>query len=300
MGSWIQPIYCLIMLSTGFLKVTDFLPKMYLSKQNLNSVKYIDVQNEKMMMTIFNAIATFGDVFGLLIGNLIIYQTGLGWHWYIVIYSLITFTSGLAFYLVAEELPLERIPEHENLWEEIKQQFFHIVETLSKPNIFLIIIEIALCTCLFYNMLTWYPFFFTSIGLGEYSTYISMIPAICFSLAPFIIEPVLKLCERRSDQVLILLFVLNVGAFIWLMILSKHTSDHENVVQFFILIIVQGLVYFGPFARMGLNEVAIEGRENETVIFYIFISYDLIQCGMVALSYFLVGVFMEHGTLPSM
>ena len=72
MGSLVKPIYCLMMPIIGFVKAIAFLPNVYISKYWKISVKNMDAQKEKMKMTIFNGTVSLGDVFGLLLGELII------------------------------------------------------------------------------------------------------------------------------------------------------------------------------------------------------------------------------------
>ena len=52
-----------------------------------------------MKMTIFNGTVSLGDVFGLLLGELIINQLEWGWQKFVALFALILYMSGAAFYL---------------------------------------------------------------------------------------------------------------------------------------------------------------------------------------------------------
>ena len=80
------------------------------------------------------------------------------------------------------------------------------------------------------------------------------------------------------------------------MILGNQISDTENVTLLFLLIIVGGMLYSGPFVRVGMVETAIEGRNDPTVIYHMLNFYTLFQCVMCGTVYFLIGYFMERGS----
>ena len=75
------------------------------------------------------------------------------------------------------------------------------------------------------------------------------------------------------------------------MILGREISEAENVSLLFLLIVLGGLFYSGPFVRVGMLEVAIEGRNDPTVIYHMLNFYTLFQCVLCAGVYFLI----SHG-----
>ena len=72
-------------------------------------------------MTIFNGTMTLGDVFGLLLGELIINQLEWGWQKFVALFALILYMSGAAFYLCLREMPLRR-PSQNSLGIELGEQ----------------------------------------------------------------------------------------------------------------------------------------------------------------------------------
>ena len=70
-------------------------------------------------MVVLGGTSTLGDAFGLLLGDLIIGR--FGWQIFVIVFSLIMFVSGLAFYLHLVEIPLERA-RNNNLCTELQEQ----------------------------------------------------------------------------------------------------------------------------------------------------------------------------------
>ena len=106
---------------------------------------------------------SLGDVAFLLLGDLIVNRLKWGWHIFVVVFCCFILTSSLAFYCYLEEITLE-VSQDNSLCTKIQEQFHQTKQLLLKPNIFLVVLEVSLYSCLFYNMLTWYPYFFTVVG----------------------------------------------------------------------------------------------------------------------------------------
>ena len=209
------------------------------------------------MNIVMGAIA-LGDAFFLLIGDIAINKLGWGWKIFVIIISGLLLCSSLAFYFYLEEIPLEASQE-DNLCEKIHEQIGQSREILSQPNKLLVILEFAIDSCLFYNMLTWYPYFFTLIGFPEYAPYLSIITPFCFFLAPLIIEPMFNCCQKQRQNIICILLLLNIGVFVWLMILGMDISDSTDINLLFGLVIVQAMLYSDPYCRTCMIEMAIEG-----------------------------------------
>ena len=60
-----------------------------------------------MLMNLLTGALSLGEIFGLLLGDVIINKLQWGWHWFLGIFTLILFCSSLAFYLHLREMPLE-------------------------------------------------------------------------------------------------------------------------------------------------------------------------------------------------
>ena len=146
-----------------------------------------------MLMNILTGAVSMGEVFCLLLGDALINRLGWSWHTFVLVFSLILFCSTLAFDVGLEELPLETV-EESTFCSNLSKQFSNIKEIVSKPNIFFVVLELSLNSNLFYNMVIWYPYFFTVIGFASYAAYLSIIPSLFYFLIPFVFEPLLSRC----------------------------------------------------------------------------------------------------------
>ena len=78
------------------------------------------------------------------------------------------------------------------------------------------------------------------------------------------------------------------------MVFRFEISDPDNVGILFILTIIQGMLYSGPFSRVGLNEMAVEGGGDSKVLLNMFTAYTLFQCTGSTFFYYLIGYLMEQ------
>ena len=166
---------------------------------------------------------------------------------------------------------------------------------ISKPKIFFVVLELSLNSTLFYNMIAWYPYFFTAIGFPSYAAYLSIVPSLFYFLVPFVFEPLVSRCENKANYIIIILHFLNLCIYGWLALLGHQISDPGNVSLLFVLIVAQGIIFAGPCVRSTLIEMAIESEGNPTTLYHMYNFFILLQCLLAAISYFLIGYFMERG-----
>ena len=115
---------------------------------------------------------------------------------------------------------------------------------------------------------------------------------MCFCLAPIVLEPLLNFCKSTTNQIIVLLLSLNAAIFLGLVIFRFQISEPHNVIILFVLTIIQGMLYSGPFCRVGLNEMAVEGGGDSKVLFNMFTAFTLFQCMGSTFSYYLIGYLM--------
>ena len=144
-------------------------------------------------MNVLTGAVSLGEIFGILLGDIVINKLEWGWHWFLGIFTLVLFCFSLAFYLGLREMPLE-VAQENDLCAELQAQSAQATSIISQPNIFLVILEDALFSTLFYCMLTWYPYLFTVIGFPSYAPYFSIIPPLTYFCSPFFFEPLLSRC----------------------------------------------------------------------------------------------------------
>ena len=82
-----------------------------LVRKKFNSARHVDAHNEKMLMNILTGAVSLGEVFCLLLGDVLINRLGWSWGTFVLIFAVILFSSTLSFYLGLEELPLETVEE---------------------------------------------------------------------------------------------------------------------------------------------------------------------------------------------
>ena len=293
MGRWVEPIYCLIMLIIGFLKSMSFFPYVYICIYANYVAQNIDSRKEKFLMTFLNGTTALGDILGLLLGDLIINWVNWGWHAFIIFFSSILFLSGLAFYLFLAEIPLER-PQQNNCCTELKEQFHQLKIIFRQPNISLLVFEYSMHSCLFYNQLTWYPYFFTVTGLSQWAQLLAIIPSLCCFTTPLYLEPALGYFSK-VNQIIITMLSVNVASFILLIALGHQIEQVSNLPFLALILFVGASSFCGPFARAALLEMTIEGRRDPVTIFHMYNFFSFLQCASNALTYFLIGYFMERG-----
>ena len=71
--------------------------------------------------------------------------------------------------------------------------------------------EHAFVNAYYYNMLLWFPFYFTFIHYGQYASYLSIIAPICLVIGSIFFQNLAKLCPTFTHWVGSLFYLIAVG-----------------------------------------------------------------------------------------
>ena len=122
-------------------------------------------------------------------------------------------------------------------------------EIIQKPSISLFILEYSLYACLINFEVTWYPYFFTVMGLAAHAQKLSSIPSLAYLVAPLILEPLYAKYPSRTNPSIIFMLILNVGTFIWLIVLSNHIADPALLPLLFFLVALESFLFADTYGR---------------------------------------------------
>ena len=104
----------------------------------------------------------------------------------------------------------------------------------------------------YYNLLLWFPFYFTFIHYGQYASYLSLIVPICLAVGSISFQNLIGLCPSFTHWVSSLLYLLAVIIH-WALLEVNKADGHTAVGLYFILVVAGSFIIGGPFAEIGIN-----------------------------------------------
>ena len=106
-----------------------------------------------------------GDALAVLLGEFVLNK--LGWDWSLYLLLCCGFLLILAFLseLLLEEVP-NNLPEHGTFLDQISENINQVKVLLAEKKNILLTIDFTLQEGLYYNILMWYPYYFTVVSLN--------------------------------------------------------------------------------------------------------------------------------------
>ena len=158
-----------------------------------NSGRFLDPKTEQFELNLFYALASLGDVFSLYIAELIMDVLGLDWAAFIICFSLLLAASALLANKYVEDYPIEYEPTR-SLTEFVRDKCENMKLVLHHSRRAAAVLENVLLIGFYYNVLTWYPYYFADIGYGPYATNLSVITPLLVFCGCLAFESLTKFC----------------------------------------------------------------------------------------------------------
>ena len=157
-------------------------------------------------MNLVCAITFLGDCFSLYIAELMINVLGLDWTIFIVTFSFLLFTSIMLVHRVVEEYPVQSQPTS-SFSEFLADKVENMKLILHHSKRAVAVVENVLVVGLYYNMLLWFPYYFTSIGYASHATNLSVISSFMMFFGCLVFESVARLCPNYCHWVISALLI---------------------------------------------------------------------------------------------
>jgi len=109
---------------------------------------------------------------------------------------------------------------------------------------------LSLC---YFNVLLWYPYYFELIGYHTYSSFFSIVIPISNTLGGMLFEYILKKVPHLKNKFVIGSIFLYFLSNAFLILVHKSDEQNDNVMTYFIIVIIGNLGLAGPFNRVLLR-----------------------------------------------
>ena len=146
------------MFIAGIMKGPVFCPSLIMNK-------YFDPKKDSFLVNFWIALSGLGDTFAVLFGHLLINKLGWDWSSYLFACSGFLFTLAFLSEILLEEVP-NSLPEYETLSHQIKENYRQVKKIISEKKNLLLTIDFTLQEGLYYNILMWYPYYFSVVSLS--------------------------------------------------------------------------------------------------------------------------------------
>lgn len=126
----------------------------------------------------------------------------LNWAIFLLISCSFLFAVAFLLFFYVAETPAEH-PESSSFCEALKEKVEKVKEIFSESARGWLIVEVILTEGMFYNVLLWYPFYFSLISYEQYAFAISVIFSINIVAGTFAFEALLDKCPSSSNRLII-------------------------------------------------------------------------------------------------
>jgi len=109
---------------------------------------------------------------------------------------------------------------------------------------------LSLC---YFNVLLWYPYYFELIGYHTHSSLFSIVIPISNTIGGMLFEYILKKITRNKNKFVIGSIFLYFLSNIFLILVHRSDEQNDNVMTYFIIVIIGNLGLAGPFNRVLLR-----------------------------------------------
>ena len=148
---------------------------------------------------------------------------------------------------------------------------------LCHPKRAVAVVENVLFVGLYYNILLWFPYYFTRIGYASHATNFSVISAFLMFFGCLVFESLIKFCPSYCHWVISALLV---GATVFqfqMIFLADEPSSAEGVQTFFLLILAESLCLSGPLNTILTTELSFLTADSRKAAMYIFVVHSMLS-----------------------
>ena len=221
----------------------------------------------------------------------------LGFHWttFIVFFSFLLSLSTLLVHKYVNEYPIEFEPTN-SFQEFISDKLGNMEVILCHPKRAVAVVEATLLVCLYYNILLWFPYYFTSLGYASYATYLSVIATLLVFFGCLGFESLIKFCPNYSHWFISTLLLITALCQFKMIELADEPNSSSTISYFFLLIFISSLCFSGPINAVFMTELSFLTADSSKAAMYIFIVQSATQCLLSMGVTFLIGILLEIRT----
>lgn len=171
---------------------------------------------------------------------------------------------------------------------------------LQNPKKLLAILEIVAIALCYYNILLWFPYYFSFIGFQDYASYLSIICPISIFFGGIFFESLMKLCARFDKHVttfLILIFIFTNYCIILIHRNETEGNRNQTVFLYFMSIVLGTLALSGPYNRLFIKEIYDVTDGTVKMKYYIITLYVFFRCFFLTINFFSTGIILEHSKI---
>lgn len=189
-----------------------------------------------------------------------------------------------------DEYPIE-YEAADSLTESVKSKLANMKLIFYHPKRAIAVIENVLFIGLYYNMLIWFPYYFTEIDYASYATHLSVITPFLTFFGCLGFESLIKVCQSYSHWFISALLLVSTFCQFQLTWLAEEPNTPSTIKSFLLLIFVSSLCLSGPLNTIFMTEQSSLTSDSRVAAMYIFIVHSLL-CRM-----FIMGSMLVIGTL---
>ena len=130
-------------------------------------------------------------------GELVMNELKFDWTVFVVSFSLLLGISILLVQKYVKEYPIE-YEATASLSEFARDKLENVQLILHHSKRAAVVVQNFFIIGFYYNILLWYPYYFTFIGYGAYATHLSVITPLLAFAGCLAFESLIKLCPRYS------------------------------------------------------------------------------------------------------
>ena len=226
MGEQRKILFCMLVFVAGIMKGPVFCPSLIMNK-------YFDPKKDSFLVNFWIGLSGLGDALAVLFGQLVLNKLGWDWSLYLLFCCGFLFILSFLSELLLEEVP-NNLPQHGTFIDQMHKNIIQVKDLLAVKKNILLTIDFTLQEGLYYNILMWYPYYFTVVSLNQYGAYITILFPFCYLIGQFLFESLIGYCSSYTNQIMIILLGLLVVDHFCLLSVSYLEQSTGIVIFYFI------------------------------------------------------------------
>lgn len=160
----------------------------------------------------------------------------------------------------------------------------------------LLIIDFSLKATFYYNILLWFPYYFTALNFPFEASLISIVFPIFTIIGSYIFELAMLKYEPWSGVAANFCLGLSVVVSIIMLYYGTLEQTSEIMKIYIFLSAIQGFFAGGPSCRLNQKDIASITEGNSTDLYVILSILGIIVSILLIISLYCIGYFLERGT----
>ena len=165
----VPSFFIVLMLLLGMSKSVAFIPSYVLNQ-------YFNWNEDKTWISIWGSILLMGDPLVIFLYNFTTSTLHWSWEAYVAIVCSVTWVASIFWELMIEEIPpIQHTEEDKSLGEEVVHMASEVKRILSQWRYVFLVADYGMSSVLYYNVLLWFPYYFTMLSFPEEAATISIL-----------------------------------------------------------------------------------------------------------------------------